>query len=383
MAKKKAGRRSNGQRGPQDQNQTAASPSNTASASQESPTAPLPGPGQLSQLGEGVEPQRTSPSESIAPMPDPDPSDGFQLVGRRRPIRPTYGRGAVASGSQEYYRGRQYSSDRRLDSYMSFLIGRIRQGIEGVELDEAFAEIYRVLGPRYLASIDAVEIETEYGGSSEAGTSEYSTLWDTDVAPVRRESAPLAISIDNDEHFPSLGASRPPRHNHASSSGGHGHRLPWATVSRLDPPVSPRHVPSAVPLLSPQPPIKTQLNKPPSQPSKPSPKLPNTSPMHLRKLAEEASVLLELYSKSTLDSNNAETTQFIASAFQSISTINRHHRILALSQNGAAQKRAEKDDLTVDPECIICFSEAADTVLVPCHHLVLCAVSFDLSTDSL
>lgn len=316
-------------------------------------------------------------------MPDSDPSDGFQLVvGRHRPTRPTYGRGAVASGSQEYYRGGQYSSNRRIDSYMSFLIDRIRQGIEGVELDEAFAEIYRVLGPRYLASMDAVELETEYGGSSEVGTGEYSTLWDTDVTLVRRESAPLAIGIDNDEHFPSLGASHPSRHNHASNRSGHGYRLPWATVSRLDPPVSPRHVSSAVPLLSPQPPIKTQINKPPSQLSKPSPKLPNTSPMHLRKLAEEASVLLELYSKSTLDSNNAETTQFIASAFQSISTINRHHRILAVSRDGAAQKRVEKDDLTVDPECIICFSEVADTVLVPCHHLVLCTVSFDLSTDS-
>lgn len=375
MAKKKASRRSNGQRGLQ--NQTAASSSNTASASQQSPEAPyspLTGPRRLSFPDEGVEPQRTSPPEATASGPDPDPDDGFQLVSRQRPIRR-----AVASGSQEYSSEGRYSSDRRLDSYMSFLIDRLRQGIDGVELDEAFAEIYRVLGPRYLASVDAM---TEYDESSEVGTGEYSTSWDADVAPVRRESAPLEISIDNDEHFPSLGASRPPRNNHASGSGSYGNRLPWATVSRLDPPMAqparpPRNLSSAVPFPPPpRPPMTTQLTKPSFQPPKPSPKIPNTSPMQLRKLAEEASVLLELYSKSAPDSNNAETTQFITSAFESISTINRHHRILASSKGRAAQKRAENDDLAVDAGCIICFSEVADTVLVPCHHLVLCAVSF-------
>ena len=28
-----------------------------------------------------------------------------------------------------------------------------------------------------------------------------------------------------------------------------------------------------------------------------------------------------------------------------------------------------------DSSCVVCFDNVADTVLVPCHHLILCSVS--------
>lgn len=169
----------------------------------------------------------------------------------------------------------------------------------------------------------------------------------------------LAISID-DEHFPELGAPRRPIPDAASSSSD---RLPWSALMRPPPPAA-THVPRRhhTPLPPPHP---TPVVPPPHQ----------HSPQDLRKLAEDASVLLELYSKTALDTDDSNR-QLITSAFASVTTLNRHHRILAF---GGVQKSPENDDFTLDAACIICYSEVADTVLVPCHHLVLCGVCCRIS----
>lgn len=93
----------------------------------------------------------------------------------------------------------------------------------------------------------------------------------------------------------------------------------------------------------------------------PSPSPSYLSPGALRNLAEDASVLLELYSKLR-DSTSTDADVLISSAYTSVATLHRHHRVRARGQQSE------------DSVCIICCGGDADTLLVPCHHLVLCSV---------
>lgn len=100
--------------------------------------------------------------------------------------------------------------------------------------------------------------------------------------------------------------------------------------------------------------------------------------LDLAQAAEDASVLLELFSKTAPRSKDAisdEHKQMIENAFESILGIRREFRVMA------AQTPVE--EAKVDPECIICYDNIADTVLLPCKHLVLCTVYISPSSSSL
>lgn len=94
-----------------------------------------------------------------------------------------------------------------------------------------------------------------------------------------------------------------------------------------------------------------------------------SAPPDLAQAAEDASVLLELFSKTAPRNNEKidnEHKQMIENAFESILRIRQEFRVMAA--------RAPAEGTKVDPECIICYDNIADTVLMPCRHLVLCMV---------
>lgn len=97
------------------------------------------------------------------------------------------------------------------------------------------------------------------------------------------------------------------------------------------------------------------------------------SELDLALVAEEASILLELFSKTRpLDDN--EHKLMIGTALKSITEI--HKELHGPPERDDSEYAAppEGEDLKVDSGCIICYSQIADTVLMPCKHLVLCDV---------
>lgn len=48
--------------------------------------------------------------------------------------------------------------------------------------------------------------------------------------------------------------------------------------------------------------------------------------------------------------------------------------LLAIRANVSERYDVQGEDLTVDAGCVICYAEVVDTVLMPCRHMVVCAV---------
>ena len=115
-----------------------------------------------------------------------------------------------------------------------------------------------------------------------------------------------------------------------------------------------------------------------------------------RKLAEEASVLLELYSQSTYEDaeselQNCETIKTVldnvnkiwdsvsraGKGKQAIVAIDSESSKCECLTNGRSRATEPESDPALSPYsgCIICYTVVADAVLMPCHHLVLCVVS--------
>lgn len=123
-----------------------------------------------------------------------------------------------------------------------------------------------------------------------------------------------------------------------------------------------------------------------SAPNVPGPDLPEPpveSPLllKLKKVAEDASILLELFSQTlptTEESINAEHKQIIASAAESILTLETGIRLISARQSepiGSLREIVLDMEATkVDASCIICYAQIADTVFMPCKHLGLCGV---------
>ena len=110
-----------------------------------------------------------------------------------------------------------------------------------------------------------------------------------------------------------------------------------------------------------------------------------------RKLAEETSILLERYSRST-SQNGHQNYETIRTALDSVHEIwdklLRSGRANEASYSAAAmgltsghggciwggRTALEAETFRPYSACIICYNAVADTVLMPCHHLVLCLV---------
>lgn len=106
-------------------------------------------------------------------------------------------------------------------------------------------------------------------------------------------------------------------------------------------------------------------------PARPRP--PAAPAVSLNKLAEDASVLLELFSQRPDDNDNIteEHETMITSAAAGISVIQAQLRQRAARGN---QDIESPEVLSRDADCIICYSKCADIVFMPCKHLVVCTV---------
>lgn len=105
------------------------------------------------------------------------------------------------------------------------------------------------------------------------------------------------------------------------------------------------------------------------------------TPLNLSKAAEDASVLLELFSK-TKPANNKDISReqrvMINTALEGIKKIHRELRVLAAESEGTDDGGEAEVDTMVDAACIICYTDIADTVVLPCGHLILCRVRLDI-----
>lgn len=91
------------------------------------------------------------------------------------------------------------------------------------------------------------------------------------------------------------------------------------------------------------------------------------------RLAENASVLLECFYK-TKPRNNADIgndyKEMIENAYKSIMEIKKEIKMIPADDNAVPARK--KDDSQNPDDCIVCFNNNADTVLLPCKHMVLC-----------
>jgi len=105
-----------------------------------------------------------------------------------------------------------------------------------------------------------------------------------------------------------------------------------------------------------------------------------------RKLAEEASILLELYSQSTCgdlesDLQHRETIKSVldnvTKIWDRLSQADKGKQTGVVNGWEAVAKPESDPALSPYSGCIICYSVVADALLMPCRHLVLCLVSGD------
>lgn len=109
----------------------------------------------------------------------------------------------------------------------------------------------------------------------------------------------------------------------------------------------------------------------PRSPARPRP--PASAPVSLNTLAGDASVLLELFSRRPDDGDNitGEHETMITSAADGISAIQARLRQRAARGN---RDIASREQFGRDADCVICYSNGADVVFMPCKHLVVCTV---------
>lgn len=134
-----------------------------------------------------------------------------------------------------------------------------------------------------------------------------------------------------------------------------------------------------------------QINLDQNPPSSPNPRArvarpeSPTAPINLREIADEASVLLELFSKTqSADDGDIkdEHRQLIDSALEIILKIQKNFQAVDARKGGnitiVQPPVSNTDDMKVDIGCIVCYSHVADVLLMPCKHLVLCMVCVSL-----
>lgn len=108
-------------------------------------------------------------------------------------------------------------------------------------------------------------------------------------------------------------------------------------------------------------------------------KAPLLSP-ESKELAENISVLLELLSRTEqVDMDEDGQGKIIENAFESISKLREQYQATLAQRDESATKlqapEEEVPNLEIYSGCIVCCDQIADTLLTPCNHLALCAVS--------
>lgn len=352
--KRAAARRQGGQNTSQPQDpQGAGSTSTTHSSGTQ-----LRGPPVHLQAG-----ANTAPDASLAPEGDSD--DGFQVVTRRhRPIR-----NHDTNLDQLFSLLDEAVDDPRLDFYG--IMAEISRVMELQRREEFNLGVLHAPGA---ISQGVTGVNRSRGNATGMVIADPNSSIPPAPDPTGGRRASFAPIMATAGDFHGNGEWRGRMEGPASGSNNRGQQ-PRTTVAQ-----SQSNPPAIVPHRN----IPPLVGPPPSAPAPPPPHSPVATPatnlpqVDLCKLAEDASVLLELYSKTAPDTTNDVAQQLIYSAYASVAKLNRHHRVLASGTGRgsiAAQKRPQNSDFTVDAGCIICYCEFADTVLLPCHHLVLCSVS--------
>lgn len=191
------------------------------------------------------------------------------------------------------------------------------------------------------------------------------------LSPGAADRNPYRLGAGNEYQGGSLGGGHEsfPEHNAGASGPSHYYpvtRRPHPNNSRssrtvcwdgeeweVRPSVAPKMVPAASIIPQELPPPSTTLAR----------------------VAENASILLELFSKTARsdDEVDDEQKQMIESVLGGVLEIRRHFRVVTARKNGSSEM-AEVEDMKMDVGCIICYTSIADMVFIPCKHLVLCMV---------
>lgn len=99
----------------------------------------------------------------------------------------------------------------------------------------------------------------------------------------------------------------------------------------------------------------------------------------LAKLAEEASAVLDLFSKQQEKDEDIqpEYQKMVDTALDAVSKIHRQLRVIVARKDtgmSSGEHESKEDETKRDSTCIICYNHMANVLLVPCHHLSLCMV---------
>lgn len=107
-----------------------------------------------------------------------------------------------------------------------------------------------------------------------------------------------------------------------------------------------------------------------SFPSLPTHRTPLLS-LESRHLAEEISVVLELLSRTAeIDMDDDGQKKSIEQAFENIGKLRTEYCVPLAEETAVGTPVDEWDG-----KCVICYSDFANIVLMPCHHLIMCEVS--------
>lgn len=97
---------------------------------------------------------------------------------------------------------------------------------------------------------------------------------------------------------------------------------------------------------------------------------------HTHDLAPAASSVVSLLLQfgASAPANNgrfsAAQKQVLDAALAGLSAIAEKVR----ARDGGGVALVQREELTVDAGCVICFAEVVDTVMMPCRHMVVCGV---------
>lgn len=192
------------------------------------------------------------------------------------------------------------------------------------------------------------------------------------------------VSFEDDRNTPfitSLSAQTPARSDIPTSTVG------WSGMARRFPATEAVNSPGKVqvPVQHRRPPPPSAADHNPSLPgvfsspgAAPTDQEPPPPSINVPKIAEDASVLLELFSRLSNSGDGwagAVQKEIFHDAFTSLLAIQKEFRVRAAWESQIIKPLVlESDEFKVDSGCIICFSNIADTVVIPCGHLALCSV---------
>ncbi|RPB24674.1 hypothetical protein L211DRAFT_867591 [Terfezia boudieri ATCC MYA-4762] len=205
---------------------------------------------------------------------------------------------------------------------------------------------------------------------------------------------PPALDVDDKYEFPALPSRAPNQPVRYATATTRQPTQPGLYIS----PAQRLVTPSMLPRGSRTPPVPDRQHNPMSAATADLQSNTVNGTLH-RKLAEEASVLLEFYSQSTYEDSeselqNRETIKTVLDSvnkiWDSLSGVDKGKRASMAVVSGSSRCKCFKNDggrvaeLESDPTlspysgCIICYNAVADAVLMPCHHLVLCVECCDV-----